>query len=630
MENGNELNAAALIERFYNLKEKGLITPEEFTAKKAQLLNFQTKEATNAEMKINATPKQEENIATPPLIEENIFEKLQKRVNAARMMGDLDAEKQAIEQLILYGHEEYSQRKNEIEKTLKEKQKEKLIKELENVQKEGKLSAEKKIINKLIAIGDTGHDERLEEINPILRKRLIKRVKIFTLVAAVIIAVVSIWMILGHSKGNIVQMNPMVGRWTEESSQQAIAELIFNDNMTFSVTWIPFETYKDYWGTYAFDLEKGILEIKVKSGNYIPPDINPKGFFGLSAEQKTLAINELYFGTRSGCSKKPAEYIFTKYGSESKSEYFSIQLGAFTNYNNANNYALKFKQKCYFTEITEFNQGNSVLYRVRLGKFDSLKKALQEKTILEGMENANFTIFKPNGEIYKGENTEESNELPSSQELENIIWRNLGECPANDYFSFNVVSADKISKIQYVNNLNNLTGYIYFKLKKVNNIWELDSYSMDDDNDWEDADKFKKESNEACIELRKIENNFGRSELINQQKLVPINSVRATLSSFKDSINSYITDNSYAPDTESINELASILSPFYMKKVPLLDPWGNKYGYHKVDSDRYFVISFGPDKLFHTDDDISIDGNGVFGAQITDRDYKGTKPIKFW
>jgi hypothetical protein len=71
--------------------------------------------------------------------------------------------------------------------------------------------------------------------------------------------------------------NPLVGRWSQSSSNCApgavINELIFSADGTFSVTWMPFEAYKDYWGQYDFDPETSELSLTVKSGNDIPEDV---------------------------------------------------------------------------------------------------------------------------------------------------------------------------------------------------------------------------------------------------------------------------------------------------------------------------------------------------------------------
>jgi len=101
------------------------------------------------------------------------------------------------------------------------------------------------------------------------------------------------------------QANPFVGFWGEEAQfacgteeevvpEKRIMELHFRANGTFSVTWTPFEVYKDYWGTYTYDLEKGSLELVATDGNYIPDDMDGSGSF--SFEQGRLILRDIWLG----------------------------------------------------------------------------------------------------------------------------------------------------------------------------------------------------------------------------------------------------------------------------------------------------------------------------------------------
>jgi hypothetical protein len=71
--------------------------------------------------------------------------------------------------------------------------------------------------------------------------------------------------------------SPLIGRWSQDKTTCApgshIEELIFSADETFSVTWQPFESYKDYWGQYEYEAETGQLTLKVEAGNNIPPDV---------------------------------------------------------------------------------------------------------------------------------------------------------------------------------------------------------------------------------------------------------------------------------------------------------------------------------------------------------------------
>jgi hypothetical protein len=110
------------------------------------------------------------------------------------------------------------------------------------------------------------------------------------------------------------EANPLVGIWreaaqltcgsgTEITPAEAIEELMFFADGTFTVTWFPFESYKDYWGTYAFDLSQGTLKLAVTGGNSIPPDRDGEGRIALQATG--LVLSELWLGTPSMESGSP-------------------------------------------------------------------------------------------------------------------------------------------------------------------------------------------------------------------------------------------------------------------------------------------------------------------------------------
>lgn len=70
---------------------------------------------------------------------------------------------------------------------------------------------------------------------------------------------------------------PLEGVWSQprkECGASSIGELEINRG-GFSVTWQPFESYKDYWGSYTFDRAEsdgieGTLVIEPSGGNFMP------------------------------------------------------------------------------------------------------------------------------------------------------------------------------------------------------------------------------------------------------------------------------------------------------------------------------------------------------------------------
>ena len=68
----------------------------------------------------------------------------------------------------------------------------------------------------------------------------------------------------------------LAGKWSqvrEACNGHAIGEVIFRPDGTFAVTWAPFETYVDYWGTYRFDPGTGELALTPDGGNFVPADV---------------------------------------------------------------------------------------------------------------------------------------------------------------------------------------------------------------------------------------------------------------------------------------------------------------------------------------------------------------------
>ena len=118
------------------------------------------------------------------------------------------------------------------------------------------------------------------------------------------------------------QDNPLVGTWKEEAQfacsigeeavpEERIGELRFRADGRFSVTWTPFEVYKDYWGTYAYDLAQGDLDLVVTGGNYIPDDVDGSGLFSFD-EQERLILRDMWLGSpRDGTGSANCGHRFT-------------------------------------------------------------------------------------------------------------------------------------------------------------------------------------------------------------------------------------------------------------------------------------------------------------------------------
>lgn len=82
-------------------------------------------------------------------------------------------------------------------------------------------------------------------------------------------------------------------RWL--SPEQPIEELVFHADGSFSVTWTPFEVYRDYWGTYTYDLETGSIDLEVTGGNHVPQVVCLHDCT-FHVEDGTLRLQNLWLG----------------------------------------------------------------------------------------------------------------------------------------------------------------------------------------------------------------------------------------------------------------------------------------------------------------------------------------------
>lgn len=78
----------------------------------------------------------------------------------------------------------------------------------------------------------------------------------------------------------------------------AVRELVFYPQNRFAVTFTPFETYQDYWGTYEFDPATGRLLLKVEGGNFTPPGLDLEGKAELEAGR--LILRDMFLGSKNG------------------------------------------------------------------------------------------------------------------------------------------------------------------------------------------------------------------------------------------------------------------------------------------------------------------------------------------
>ena len=115
--------------------------------------------------------------------------------------------------------------------------------------------------------------------------------------------------------------NPLLGSWTqtgelpcdgspERVPLNPITELVFRGGRTFSITWFPFELYKDYWGFYAFDQPPGHLTLGIRAGNYVPSVFEGDGTYTITSQgdgSQRLTMRGIFPGRlRSETGVEPA------------------------------------------------------------------------------------------------------------------------------------------------------------------------------------------------------------------------------------------------------------------------------------------------------------------------------------
>ena len=108
----------------------------------------------------------------------------------------------------------------------------------------------------------------------------------------------------------------LVGRWRQsswslctpvprlgaEEIDPPIGELVFDADGGFSVTWVPFEVYHDYRGTFTTDVRAGAIELKRGQGNFTPSDFDGHGSFEVNGD--VLVLRDVWFGTKTA-KRKP-------------------------------------------------------------------------------------------------------------------------------------------------------------------------------------------------------------------------------------------------------------------------------------------------------------------------------------
>jgi hypothetical protein len=105
----------------------------------------------------------------------------------------------------------------------------------------------------------------------------------------------------------------LTGRYTQRSlegcsAHEPVRELEFRPENRFSVTFLPFETYQDYWGSYSFDPATKRLRLTVEGGNFVPPNLDLEGEAELI--EGRLRLKGVFLGSRDGPPQSDCTYLF--------------------------------------------------------------------------------------------------------------------------------------------------------------------------------------------------------------------------------------------------------------------------------------------------------------------------------
>jgi hypothetical protein len=87
------------------------------------------------------------------------------------------------------------------------------------------------------------------------------------------------------------------------SVSDPVGEIEFGEDR-FSVTFRPFESYRDYWGSYSFDPATGALRMTVEGGNFVPQALDLEGRAELEAGR--LVLRDMFLGARDWAPLRPS------------------------------------------------------------------------------------------------------------------------------------------------------------------------------------------------------------------------------------------------------------------------------------------------------------------------------------
>ena len=112
----------------------------------------------------------------------------------------------------------------------------------------------------------------------------------------------------------------LVGLWRQVEIEcsgaqpsELVRELEFKAPGAFSVTFLPFETYRDYWGQVDFDPAAGRLTLTVEGGNQEPENAILSGSAHLEGDGRRLVLEGFNLGNAHHYNSGwPCRYVFAR------------------------------------------------------------------------------------------------------------------------------------------------------------------------------------------------------------------------------------------------------------------------------------------------------------------------------
>jgi hypothetical protein len=111
--------------------------------------------------------------------------------------------------------------------------------------------------------------------------------------------------------------NPLVGTRGESAPARCtpdaggldpVRELVFRRNGQFTVTFMPFETYSDYWGRYTYDHATGALSMQIERGNRVPDGLDLEGT--ARVVDGHLVLEGMFLGQPRSSEPRTCTYTF--------------------------------------------------------------------------------------------------------------------------------------------------------------------------------------------------------------------------------------------------------------------------------------------------------------------------------